>query len=63
MEQKKLIKPKSCKECPAAKVDKSTLICRCGRGINANILNLDELQEMYNKCPIAWDLEEKEGQK
>ena len=47
--EKKLYKPKSCKECPVFLVKE----CRCGvlpkEKTKVDILNL------YNNCPIEWD--------
>ena len=47
-------KPKSCDVCPAVKVEKGTLICKCMPILKASTSSKWEKTNMWNKCPIDW---------
>lgn len=56
---KKLFKPRTCQECPAVEIKKGEIICKCMRELKANISDSEEKVDMWKKCPLAWDIEEK----
>lgn len=55
--EEKIYKPKSCKDCPAVKIEKGMLVCGCLRELKSNLKSQTEQKTMWEKCPIDWDKE------
>lgn len=55
MEKKKIFKPTNCEQCPAVKIEKGIITCKCCRDLKAKCNDYGERLEMYNKCQINWD--------
>lgn len=52
---KKILKPKNCKECVVVRKLKGQIQCGCEPKLQAT--NPQEEKEMWNKCPLVWDKE------
>lgn len=50
----KIYKPKTCHECHVVKDEKGKLTCLVCHP-RKTAVTLEEIKQMYNKCPLQWD--------
>ena len=52
-------KPKTCYDCSAVEIKRGEIVCGCMRELKAKAHDTQEKLQMWEKCPLAWDKEEK----
>jgi hypothetical protein len=52
-------KPNNCEKCPAVELNKGEIACGCMRELKAKAYAPQEKLQMWRKCPLAWDKQEK----
>jgi hypothetical protein len=55
-----MYKPNNCEKCPAIELQKGEIVCGCMRELKAKVHDPQEKLQMWRKCPLAWDKEEKQ---
>lgn len=53
----KILKPKTCEECPVGETKKDKIVCGVARDKKADKLNYKEKRDMWLNCPLTWDKE------